>query len=143
MFMLKSTKLSIRAHVKHRIQCYEKKPRAATNTAPGVQAWYPYFARVLKINTTIIQGPLNKIVKRRLNMLSFYKFSERLQQTATFYPGVVIKRGSEAYTSKQCGGCGILSESLGASEVFDCKNCGLKADRDMHAARNILLRHLA
>ena len=91
----------------------------------------------------IVQGPLNKIVKRRLNMLSFYKFSERLQQTGTFYPGVVIKRGSEAYTSKQCGGCGILNESLGASEVFDCKNCGLKADRDMHAARNILLRHLA
>ena len=91
----------------------------------------------------IVQGPLKKIVKRRLNMLSFYQFSERLKQTATFYPGVIIKRGSEAYTSKQCGGCGILNDSLGANEVFKCNICGLKADRDMHAARNILLRHLA
>ena len=37
---------------------------------------------------------------------------------------------------------GILNDSLGASEVFKCNNCGLKADRDLHAARNILLRHL-
>ena len=91
----------------------------------------------------IAQGPLNKMVKRRLNMLSFYQFSERLKQTATFYPSVVIKRGSEAYTSKQCGGCGVLNDKLGGSEVFKCKECGLTADRDMHAARNILLRHLS
>ena len=91
----------------------------------------------------IAQGPLNKIVKRRLNMLSFYQFSQRLQQTATFYPNVTIKRGSEAYTSKQCGGCGVLNDKLGGKEVFDCNECGLRADRDMHAARNILLRHLS
>ena len=91
----------------------------------------------------IAQGPLNKIVKRRLNMLSFYQFSQKLQQTATFYPNVTIKRGSEAYTSKQCGGCGVLNDKLGGSEVFECNECGLKADRDMHAARNILLRNLS
>ena len=91
----------------------------------------------------LVQGHLNKLVKRRLNMLSFYKFRERLKQTATFYPGVVIKSGSEDYTSKQCGKCGVLNESLGSSEVFKCSECGLKADRDLHAARNILLRHLA
>ena len=36
----------------------------------------------------------------------------------------------------------ILNDSLGANGVFKCNNCGLKADRDLHAARNILLRHL-
>ena len=41
---------------------------------------------------------LNSKTKRRLNMLSFYKFSQRLVQSATFYKDAVIKRGSEAYT---------------------------------------------
>jgi transposase len=31
---------------------------------------------------------------------------------------VVIKNGSEAYTSKQCGRCGALNEKLGSSKVF-------------------------
>ena len=90
----------------------------------------------------VVQGHLNKMVKRRLNMLSFYQFKQRLIETSVFYPGVVIKSGSEAYTSKQCGQCGVLNDGLGASEVFKCPKCGLKADRDLHAARNILLRHL-
>ena len=64
--------------------------------------------------------------------LEHAQFSERLKQTAAFYTDVVIKRGYEAYTSKQCGGCGALNESLGGSEVFNCRECGLKADRDMH-----------
>ena len=45
-------------------------------------------------------------------MLSFFQFAQRLQQTATFYTNVTIKRGSEAYTSKKCGGCGVLNDSL-------------------------------
>ena len=28
------------------------------------------------------------------------------------------------------------------SKVFECVNCGLEADRDIHAARNILLRYV-
>ena len=67
-------------------------------------------------------------------MLSFYKLREGLKQTVTFYQGVVIKNGSEAYTSKQCGRCGALNEKLGSSEVFQCPACGLKADKG-HACR--------
>jgi hypothetical protein len=39
--------------------------------------------------------------KRRLQMLSFGKFSTRLAQTTIWYPDAVIKRISEAYTTKQ------------------------------------------
>ena len=90
----------------------------------------------------IAQGCLRPKVKRRLNMLSFFQFRCRLKETASKYKGVIVKRGTEAYTSKQCGGCGTLNEKLGGSEVFTCKSCNLVADRDVHAARNILLRHL-
>ena len=75
-------------------------------------------------------------------MLSFYKFSQRLIQTATFYKDAVIKRGSEAYTSKQCGHCGTINDDLGSNKTFYCKKCRRSADRDVHAARNILLKHL-
>jgi putative transposase len=91
---------------------------------------------------SIAQLSLNHNVKRRLNMLSFYKFKNRLVQTASLYNDTCIKTGSEAYTSKQCGLCGCLNDKLGASEIFNCENCGLTSDRDLHAARNILLKHL-
>jgi len=87
-------------------------------------------------------GVLNKHTKRQLNMLSFFKFRCRLRETASFYEGVKIVTGSEAYTSKQCGRCGSLHETLSGSEVFKCPKCELDCDRDVHAARNILLRHL-
>jgi transposase len=73
-------------------------------------------------------------------MLSFYKFKCRLVETAAFYPSVTIQTGSEAYTS---GKCGFINDKLGGSEVFTCEKCHLVADRDVHAARNILLRHLS
>ena len=53
-----------------------------------------------------------------------------------------IHTGSEAYTCKQCGNCGVLNDKLGSSETFVCPRCKFSADRDIHAARNILLRHL-
>ena len=130
---------------KHKVYIYRKKYRKVEEKAHNVvkdlhyksahflcQSFdtilYPYFN-----SKSCMQGKLNGLVKRRMNMLSFFKFLERLKQTSTFYPGVNIRRGSEAYTSKQCGRCGIINEGLGGNEVFKCKYCGLDADRDMHA----------
>jgi putative transposase len=48
----------------------------------------------------------------------------------------------EHYTSKCCGNCGKLNQKLGSKKIFEC-SCGLKIDRDVHAARNILLRALS
>ena len=64
-------------------------------------------------------------------------------QTSTDYAGSRVIRCSEAYTSKQCGACGELNDRLGSSKVFSCAACGATADRDVHAARNILLRCIA
>ncbi len=98
---------------------------------------YPYFN-----SHAIVKGKLHPITKRRANLLSFYKFSQRLIQTATHYSGTTVQRCSEAYTSMQCGQCGVLNETLGMNEVFNCGSCGLHMDRDVHGARNILLRAL-
>lgn len=90
----------------------------------------------------IASGKLKKCVKRRLNMLSFYKFKQRLIQTCTWYSGVRINCSSEAYTSKQCGHCGFLNDNLNGKETFECKNCLAVADRDVHGAFNHFLRDL-
>ena len=58
------------------------------------------------------------------------------------YKNKTIVRGSEAYTSKQCGRCGTLQDKLGSSLLFTCGQCALESDRDIHAARNILLRFI-
>lgn len=88
-----------------------------------------------------MKGPLARSVKQRLNMLAFGQFKSRLHQVATNYKDRTIFTGSEAYTSKQCGLCGVLNNKLGASKLFTC-SCGCVMDRDVHAARNILLRFL-
>jgi transposase len=84
---------------------------------------------------------LSKEQVRICQALGFYKFRQRLKETASKY-GTKIYKGSEAYTSKQCGHCGFLNDKLGASEVFNCHNCQAIGDRDAHAARNIALRFL-
>jgi transposase len=86
---------------------------------------------------------LNTMVKRRSMMLAFGKFRQCLKETSTWYTSPSDAGGSEAYTSKQCGICGTLNDKLGGSEIFKCCSCGVMADRDVHAARNILMRFLA
>jgi len=85
---------------------------------------------------------LHRSVKRRAQMLAFGQFGRRLVETATMYKNRTILRGSEAYTSKQCGACGSINDRLGSSITFVCPNCSSVADRDVHAARNILLRFM-
>ena len=91
-----------------------------------------------------MQGTLHKSTKRALSHLRWGQFRSRLSETASLYAGVNVFTGSESYTSKQCGMCGEINDGLGSSEMFTCaaKCSTFKADRDIHAARNICLRYL-
>ena len=65
-------------------------------------------------------------------------FFERLQGKCTVR-GVAFVHAHECYTSKTCSRCGMMSH-VGSSEVFRCRaGCGLVADRDLNAAKNIML----
>lgn len=80
------------------------------------------------------------------NMLtwSHYKFREMLKNKAELYvDGAKVIVCDEAYTSKTCGICGTIHTKLGGSKTFRCPNCHQVSDRDMNAARNILLRYLS
>jgi putative transposase len=82
---------------------------------------------------------LRKISKRTLTALSHYKFRMKLKEKCQ-------SRGNhlffidESFTSKTCGRCGRLNQSLGANKTFKCPFCSYKSDRDVNAGRNILLK---
>lgn len=74
---------------------------------------------------------------------SHYAFRAMLKEKAELFPWVTIVECDEAYTSKTCGQCGTIHTTLGGAKTFRCKACNYVADRDISAARNILLRYLS
>lgn len=79
---------------------------------------------------------LRKKVVRSMQGLSFYTFKERLKQKC-IENGVIFLENSEAYTSKTNSFTGELMD-IGSKEYFMYD--GLKINRDINGARNILLR---
>ncbi|RYX78240.1 transposase, partial [bacterium] len=73
-------------------------------------------------------------IKRNLYALSHYKFREILQHQSEKY-GVKLLIVSEYNTTKMCSSCGKLNNP-GKSKIYEC-SCGLLADRDINAAKNI------
>jgi len=84
---------------------------------------------------------LGRMTKRLMYMFSSYKFRERLTWKCKQYNKKLVIV-NESYTSRTCGICGLVKDNLGGSEVFQCSSCKLPMDRDVHAARNILLKNI-
>jgi transposase len=72
-----------------------------------------------------------------MNVLGHYKFIERLKTKAKEYEGVNIRIIGEEYTSQTCLNCKSLTKI--SKEIFKCKSCDLKIDRDILGSTNILL----
>lgn len=77
---------------------------------------------------------------RKMLCWSHYKFRQRLISKAE-EKGIHVVIQNEAYTSKTCSWCGNI-QNIGGSEMYNCKNCGIKIDRDVNGARGIFLRAL-
>lgn len=43
---------------------------------------------------------------------------------------------TESYTTMTCTICGIKNEEIGSKKIHECKNCGIKKDRDINGSRN-------
>ncbi len=85
---------------------------------------------------------IRSVTARQMMTWSHYGFRELLKTKAELYPWVNVIECEEPYTSKTCGCCGELNNTLGGSKIFKCAKCGYVADRDANGARNILLRYL-
>ena len=82
----------------------------------------------------------SKTVRRMLS-LSHGMFRERIIYLAGVW-GSKIHLCGEHWTSKSCGGCGLLDMKLGCKKVYKCKDCHFELDRDYNGARNIHMKQI-
>jgi putative transposase len=86
----------------------------------------------------------NKIdsrTSRSLMNMSYYKFLSKLKNRCMEFDIEIIVR-PEYYTSKTCTRCGHIKHDLKNNDIYNCKYCGLKIERDINGARNIMLRNI-
>lgn len=82
---------------------------------------------------------IGKKTARDLNILSHYKFKNRLIHRCNLTT-TKLYIVDESYTSKTCTRCGIIND-VGSNEVYKCKECNISIDRDINGARNIYLKN--
>jgi IS605 OrfB family transposase len=78
---------------------------------------------------------------RSLMNMSYYKFLSKLKNRCIEYDIEIVVR-PEYYTSKTCTRCGHIKHDLKNNDIYNCKYCGLKIERDINGARNIMLRNI-
>lgn len=86
----------------------------------------------------IVKNSNNTYLKRDINDLKFYLFKQRLIFKSLIKNKYVILV-NEAFTSKTCSCCGTIYE-IGKSKTYICSKCNNTIDRDINAAKNILLK---
>jgi transposase len=79
---------------------------------------------------------------RSMMTWAHYRFRQKLITKSKLYPWCHIIVVNESYTSKTCSECGSIN-NVGSCKVYYCPDCEHRADRDVNAARNILLRYLS
>jgi putative transposase len=86
-------------------------------------------------------GRKSRKFSRNLYNLSFYKFKKKLENKCIELNIKLINK-PEYYTSKICTRCGNIKHNLTLDDrIYECKKCNLVIDRDINAARNIMLRN--
>ena len=84
---------------------------------------------------------IGKTTARLLNGLRHYDFQQKLIYKAKSRGRHVILC-KEHFTTKGCSRCGVLNHKIGSKKIFHCDSCQLHIDRDINAARNIMIRCL-
>jgi len=98
-----------------------------------------------KISTSSIisnkRSNLNAINKRRMNVLSFYKFTETIKKMGKKY-NCEIKEIDEYMTSKMCHHCKNIHKDLGSKKIYKCEKCKIEIDRDVNSGINMYIKGL-
>lgn len=82
-------------------------------------------------------------LNRSILNCGFYQFRTRLEAKVNARSGQVIAV-NPAYTSQTCSVCGhVAKENRLTQSEFKCVQCGHKANADLNAAQNILIRALS
>lgn len=97
------------------------------------------FATIVIEDLNVTGMMSNRRLSRAVSDMGFYEFRRQLAYKSLLR-GNEIKVVDRWYpSSKRCSGCGQLKEVLGLEErKYHCFACGLKINRDLNAAINLL-----
>ena len=80
----------------------------------------------------------NRRLARRLADAGFGELRRQLSYKCAWAGGRLVQADTFYPSSKTCSGCGHVKAKLSPSErTYRCARCGLEADRDLNAARNL------
>ena len=85
---------------------------------------------------------IEKKTAREMITWCHFKFQQRLIWKSQKRDDSRVIIVSEKLTTKTCGRCGLIKENVEGDEIYHCSTCGLVVDRDVNAARNILIRNI-
>ena len=81
----------------------------------------------------------NKRLARAIADLGMYEFRRQLEYKCQWYGSQLIIAPRTFPSSKNCSNCGNKKKELALSErVYVCEKCGVKIDRDLNAAHNLV-----
>jgi len=89
-----------------------------------------------------MQSNGNRVINRGIADVAWGKFVQYTQYKAA-EAGRACLLVNPRGTTQECSGCGAVVPKDLSVRVHDCPHCGLKLNRDLNAARNILARGLA
>jgi putative transposase len=82
----------------------------------------------------------NRYLAQAVSDAGFHEFRRQLGYKLAWTGGRLVVASRWFPSSKTCGGCGVVRESLKLSErMFQCPDCGFTLDRDLNAARNLAI----
>jgi putative transposase len=90
--------------------------------------------------SAMLKGNLPSCVKREMQIMASYRFKTKLENKCKII-GRNLVIVDERYTTKTCGVCGVLND-VGTQKEFHCIGCKYHHNRDINAARNIMLKRL-
>ncbi|MHA1480359.1 MAG: RNA-guided endonuclease InsQ/TnpB family protein [Candidatus Thorarchaeota archaeon] len=81
----------------------------------------------------------NRRLARAIADVAFHEFRRQLEYKCTWYGSELHVAPRMFPSSKRCSACGHKKKELSLSErEYNCEKCGLKIDRDLNAALNLV-----
>jgi putative transposase len=94
---------------------------------------------VIVVEDLNVGGLARSVLAKDVNDASWSTFISMLRYKAE-WAGAHVVAVDPYYTSQLCSGCGEKVPKQLADRRHECVHCGLRIDRDLNAARNILHR---
>ena len=94
---------------------------------------------MIAVENLNVKGLARAMLARDVNDAGWSTFTRLLIEKAERAGRLVVKVDPR-YTSQACSGCGVIVPKALGVRVHDCPDCGLRLDRDVNAAKNVLHR---